>query len=150
GVALFYECPVRRAGMSRGLLERWGQLGKMAGRDASTQEQAPFTSGSRICDLALHPRKRLAGDRRELAHNSCLESSALPSAQPSDKQAARLILVLALAPAVGVGLCRFAYSLVLPDMRESLSWSYATAGLMNTVNAAGYLTGALAASPIAR
>jgi len=64
-------------------------------------------------------------------------------------QAVRLILVLALAPAVGVGLCRFAYSLLLPDMRESLQWSYATAGFMNTANAAGYLTGALAASPIA-
>jgi predicted MFS family arabinose efflux permease len=69
---------------------------------------------------------------------------------PSEIQAARLILVLALAPAVGVGLCRFAYSLVLPDMRESLAWSYATAGFLNTANAAGYLTGALAASPIAR
>lgn len=65
-------------------------------------------------------------------------------------RAAQLILVLALAPAVGVGLCRFAYSLLLPDMRESLGWSYATAGFMNTANAAGYLTGALAASPIAR
>jgi predicted MFS family arabinose efflux permease len=65
-------------------------------------------------------------------------------------QAVRLILVLALAPAVGVGLCRFAYSLLLPDMRDSLDWSYATAGFMNTANAAGYLSGALAASPIAR
>lgn len=65
-------------------------------------------------------------------------------------QAARLILILALAPAVGVGLCRFAYSLLLPDMRDSLSWSYATAGFMNTANAAGYLSGALAASPIVR
>ena len=64
--------------------------------------------------------------------------------------AVRLILVLALAPAVGVGLCRFAYSLLLPDMRESLAWSYATAGFLNTANAAGYLSGALAASPIAR
>ena len=72
------------------------------------------------------------------------------SASTSEAQAARLILVLALAPAVGVGLCRFAYSLVLPDMRESLAWSYATAGFLNTANAAGYLTGALAASPIAR
>ncbi|MDQ8729625.1 YbfB/YjiJ family MFS transporter [Bradyrhizobium sp. LHD-71] len=67
-----------------------------------------------------------------------------------EQRAARLILVLALAPAVGVGLCRFAYSLVLPDMRESLAWSYATAGFLNTVNAAGYLSGALAASLIAR
>jgi predicted MFS family arabinose efflux permease len=72
-----------------------------------------------------------------------------PSPLP-EAHAARLILVLALAPAVGVGLCRFAYSLLLPDMRESLAWSYATAGFMNTANAAGYLSGALAASPIAR
>jgi MFS family permease len=70
--------------------------------------------------------------------------------QSSHAHAARLILVLALAPAVGVGLCRFAYSLLLPDMRESLAWSYATAGFLNTSNAAGYLSGALAASPIAR
>lgn len=61
-----------------------------------------------------------------------------------------MILVLALAPAVGVGLCRFAYSLLLPDMRDSLEWSYATAGFINTVNAAGYLFGALAASPVVR
>ena len=58
------------------------------------------------------------------------------TASTSEAQAARLILVLALAPAVGVGLCRFAYSLVLPDMRESLAWSYATAGFLNTANAA--------------
>jgi len=36
--------------------------------------------------------------------------------------------------------------LVLPDMRDSLSWSYSAAGFMNTINAAGYLIGALAAS----
>ncbi len=75
---------------------------------------------------------------------------SLPKSPSPDMHAVRLILVLALAPAVGVGLCRFAYSLVLPDMRESLAWSYATAGFMNTANAAGYLSGALAASPIAR
>ena len=59
---------------------------------------------------------------------------------------ARLILILSLAPTVGVGIGRFAYALVLPDMRDSLSWSYSAAGLMNTINAAGYLIGALAAS----
>lgn len=63
---------------------------------------------------------------------------------------ARLILILALTPAIGVGLCRFAYALLLPDMRDSLGWSYAVAGAMNTANAAGYLSGALAASPVIR
>src|SRR5689334_18980933 len=63
---------------------------------------------------------------------------------------ARLILVLGIAPAIGLGICRFAYSLVLPDMRDSLAWSYSTAGFMNTINAVGYLVGALGASAVIR
>jgi predicted MFS family arabinose efflux permease len=59
---------------------------------------------------------------------------------------ARLILILSLAPTIGLGIGRFAYALVLPDMRDSLSWSYSAAGFMNTVNAVGYLAGALTAS----
>jgi predicted MFS family arabinose efflux permease len=59
---------------------------------------------------------------------------------------ARLILILSLTPTVGLGIGRFAYSLVLPDMRDSLGWSYSAAGFMNTINAAGYLVGALMAS----
>lgn len=58
----------------------------------------------------------------------------------------RLLLILALAPTIGLGIGRFVYSLVLPDMRDSLGWSYAAAGFMNTINAAGYLGGALIAS----
>jgi len=59
---------------------------------------------------------------------------------------ARLLLILSLAPTIGLGIGRFVYSLVLPDMRESLGWSYSAAGFMNTINAAGYLAGALVAS----
>jgi len=59
---------------------------------------------------------------------------------------ARLILILSLAPTVGIGIGRFAYALVLPDMRDALVWSYSAAGFMNTINAAGYLVGALLAS----
>jgi predicted MFS family arabinose efflux permease len=59
---------------------------------------------------------------------------------------ALLILILSLAPIIGLGIGRFAYSLVLPDMRDSLGWSYSAAGFMNTINAAGYLAGALVAS----
>jgi hypothetical protein len=33
---------------------------------------------------------------------------------------ARLIIVLATAPAIGLGICRFAYARILPDMRDSL------------------------------
>ena len=50
---------------------------------------------------------------------------------------------LALAAAVSLGLARFSYALLLPPMRIDLGWSYLTAGAMNTVNAAGYLIGAL-------
>jgi predicted MFS family arabinose efflux permease len=53
-------------------------------------------------------------------------------------------LALALGAAVSLGLARFSYALLLPPMRQALGWSYFTAGAMNTVNAAGYLAGALA------
>ena len=52
---------------------------------------------------------------------------------------------LALGSAISLGLARFSYALLLPPMRADLGWSYLTAGAMNTVNAAGYLAGALAA-----
>ena len=57
----------------------------------------------------------------------------------------RAALALALAAAVSLGLARFSYALLLPPMRSDLAWSYTTAGAMNTVNAAGYLAGALLA-----
>jgi predicted MFS family arabinose efflux permease len=63
---------------------------------------------------------------------------------------ARLILILSLAPTIGLGIGRFAYSLVLPDMRDALHWSYSAAGFMNTINAVGYLAGALLASRMIR
>src|SRR5271165_4860958 len=69
-----------------------------------------------------------------------------PDRPPPPAHPARLILTLSLAPVIGLGIGRFAYSLVLPDMRDSLGWSYSAAGFMNTVNAAGYLVGALIAS----
>ena len=58
-------------------------------------------------------------------------------------QAIRIALALALGAAVSLGLARFSYALLLPPMRAELGWSYLTAGAMNTVNAAGYLVGAL-------
>src|SRR5690349_6938147 len=66
--------------------------------------------------------------------------------QPTYAHPAWLILIVSLAPTIGLGIGRFAYSLVLPDMRDSLGWSYSAAGFMNTINAAGYLAGALLAS----
>jgi predicted MFS family arabinose efflux permease len=58
-------------------------------------------------------------------------------------QAIRTALALALGAAVSLGLARFSYALLLPPMRAELGWSYLTAGAMNTLNAAGYLVGAL-------
>lgn len=73
------------------------------------------------------------------------ETTPTPFAHPM-----RLILSVSLAAAIGLGIGRFAYSLVLPDMRDSLGWSYSTAGFMNTVNAIGYLAGALGAASFIR
>jgi predicted MFS family arabinose efflux permease len=69
---------------------------------------------------------------------------------PTTAHAARLILTLSLAATVGLGIGRFAYALVLPDMRDSLRLSYSAAGFLNTINAAGYLVGALLTSRMIR
>ena len=68
-----------------------------------------------------------------------------PSPVPVRRDTPTLLIAaaLALAAAVSLGLSRFSYALLLPPMRLDLGWSYLTAGTMNTVNAAGYLAGAL-------
>ena len=79
----------------------------------------------------------------------CAPISAMPSTlsvQPAPRNQLPTLLVaagLALAAAVSLGLARFSYALLLPPMRADLGWSYLTAGAMNTVNATGYLIGAL-------
>jgi len=64
-------------------------------------------------------------------------------AKPHNPPPLAVAAALALAAAVSLGLARFSYALLLPPMRADLGWSYLTAGAMNTVNAAGYLLGAL-------
>lgn len=61
-----------------------------------------------------------------------------------------IALALAAAPASAFGLARFAYAVLLPPMQADLGWSYATAALLNTVNALGYLGGAVFASRLGR
>ena len=73
------------------------------------------------------------------------EQAAAGAPPPAPRAVLRAALALALASAVALGLSRFAYALLLPPMRADLGWSYFTAGAMNTVNAAGYLAGALLA-----
>lgn len=68
-------------------------------------------------------------------------------------QGSRDILValgLSIGPAVALGFSRFAYALLLPPMRETLGWTYAQAGSLNTANAVGYIAGALATALCAR
>ena len=70
-------------------------------------------------------------------------AAPVPSSAPGRAEALRQALALALGAAVALGLARFSYALLLGPMRADLGWSYFTAGLMNTGNAAGYLLGAL-------
>jgi len=67
-------------------------------------------------------------------------------ADPRDISLARGLLIaflLSFGPAVSNSFSRFAYALILPAMRSDLEWSYSQAGSINTVNALGYLVGAL-------
>lgn len=68
----------------------------------------------------------------------------------SYKWVLRVTASLCLGPAVGVGVARFAYGLLLPSMRAQMHWTYAFAGAMNTANAGGYLVGAALAASLAR
>ena len=70
-------------------------------------------------------------------------AAPVPPSAPGRAEALRQALALALGAAVALGLARFSYALLLGPMRADLGWSYFTAGLMNTGNAAGYLLGAL-------
>ena len=54
----------------------------------------------------------------------------------------RTALALSMGAALSLGITRFSYALLLPAMRDDLGWTYALAGAMNTVNAAGYMVGA--------
>jgi len=64
-------------------------------------------------------------------------------APPTLPQLLALAAALSLGAAVSLGISRFAYGLLLPTMRADLGWSYTLAGSMNTLNALGYLLGAL-------
>src|ERR1700748_2941791 len=88
---------------------------------------------------------------RSLCRRARVMADAVAAAVPMER-ATHLGVVagLAMGPAVGLGLGRFAYALLLPAMRADLGWNYAQAGAMNTANAAGYLAGALLATAASR
>lgn len=66
-----------------------------------------------------------------------------PTAHTPLSQLVWLALALSMGAALSLGITRFSYGLLLPPMRHDLNWSYTLAGGMNTVNALGYLLGAL-------
>ena len=55
-----------------------------------------------------------------------------------------ILLGLLLGVTVTNGFARFAYGLLLPAMQTQMDWNYAQAGWLNTVNAFGYIFGAIA------
>lgn len=67
-----------------------------------------------------------------------------PTSHTPLSQLVWLALALSMGAALSLGITRFSYGLLLPPMRDDLNWSYTLAGGMNTVNALGYLLGALA------
>lgn len=79
---------------------------------------------------------------RRLPHNPCMPPSP-PPATLSPRTVLLLAVALSMGAAISLGITRFAYGLLLPPMRTDLGWSYTLAGAMNTVNALGYLLGAL-------
>ncbi len=78
-------------------------------------------------------------------HNRATDEFFGVYVQASPRRLFALALALSVGAALSLGITRFAYGLLLPAMREDLAWSYTLAGAMNTVNAAGYLMGALLA-----
>ena len=72
-----------------------------------------------------------------------MTSVSQPPTPPTLTQLLALAAVLSMGAAVSLGITRFAYGLLLPTMRADLDWSYTMAGAMNTLNALGYLLGAL-------
>ena len=67
----------------------------------------------------------------------------------SPPSAATATVAGALVMATVLGIGRFAYTPLLPRMRDALGWSLATAGDVASANFMGYLLGALIAGPLA-
>jgi predicted MFS family arabinose efflux permease len=86
---------------------------------------------------------RDAGSGESQSQNDAISIAIAPALLSTS--AWMIALGLSLAPAVTTGIARFSYGLILPAMRQDLSWTYAEAGWINTANAIGYLLGSLLA-----
>ncbi|MFK7913485.1 MAG: YbfB/YjiJ family MFS transporter [Pseudomonadales bacterium] len=78
------------------------------------------------------------------------EQETRPGAQPRLSDGARWVIGAALTMAVAMGISRFAYTPLLPDMRNAFHWTLTQAGDLGSMNYLGYLLGALAAPRCAR
>ena len=76
--------------------------------------------------------------------------TSLPRSPESPQRPWLVLAGLALGVTVTNGFARFAYGLLLPAMKAELGWSYAQAGWLNTVNALGYIIGAVATMVLIR
>ena len=79
-----------------------------------------------------------------MRQNAIGMKSPTPTPHTPLSQLVWLALALSMGAALSLGITRFSYGLLLPPMRNDLGWTYTLAGGMNTVNALGYLLGALA------
>src|SRR5690606_13144675 len=78
---------------------------------------------------------RNADRRGRVRHGTALRGATM--------RPAALAWALSGGSAVAVGFARFGYALILPAMRADLQLNYAQAGWLNTMNALGYLLGAV-------
>jgi predicted MFS family arabinose efflux permease len=70
--------------------------------------------------------------------------------RPRAASTMQIALQLSLGPMIALGLARFAYAIVLPEMRDALGLSFTQTGALGTANAAGYLAGTALSPLLAR
>lgn len=70
--------------------------------------------------------------------SSSMRSLTLANPRPADGPGARILLVGFLNIVASIGFARFAYTVVMPDMRDGLGLSYTQLGAIGTVGFAGY------------
>jgi MFS family permease len=85
----------------------------------------------------------LSRNLQVVLQNTSAMNYQTPSLKTPIRHLVGLALALSLGAALSLGITRFAYGLLLSPMRADLGWSYTLAGAMNTVNALGYLLGAI-------
>src|SRR5690606_37423772 len=72
--------------------------------------------------------------------------SVISAPSPTSRSDLRIVLaavLVGLGPGAALGVGRFAYALVLPDMLVALALGIGRAGLLGSMNTGGYLLGAL-------